>query len=67
MRSPAALTRRKNSAEIIQNRGAHIQLTALQMVAKSGGKIISSEEQFEEAALSKSLPRPVMVFFTAPW
>lgn len=67
VRSPAALTRRKNSADIIQNGGAHVQLTALQMVAKSGGKIISSEEQFEEAALSKSLPRPVMVFFTAPW
>jgi len=37
------------------------------MVAKSGGKIITSDDEFEEVALTESLPRPVMVFFTAPW
>jgi thioredoxin 1 len=42
--------------------------TALQMaVGKSSGRIINSEEDFAEAALSSSIPRPVMVFFTAPW
>ena len=37
------------------------------MAAKSGGKIVTSEEEFEKLALSESNPRAVMVFFTAPW
>ena len=36
-------------------------------VAKTGGKIITTEEQFAEVVLSKNTPRPVMVFFSAPW
>lgn len=42
--------------------------TSLHMaVGKSSGRIINSEEDFAEAALSSSISRPVMVFFTAPW
>jgi hypothetical protein len=36
-------------------------------VAKSGGKMIDTEEQFSELVLAKDVPRPVMVFFSAPW
>lgn len=36
-------------------------------VAKTGGKMIDTEEQFSEIVLAKDVPRPVMVFFSAPW
>lgn len=36
-------------------------------IAKSGGKMIESEEQFARMVLSKALSRPVLVFFSAPW
>ncbi|KAG7344315.1 thioredoxin [Nitzschia inconspicua] len=36
-------------------------------VAKTGGKMIDTEEQFAETVLAKNVPRPVMVFFSAPW
>lgn len=36
-------------------------------VAKSGGKMIQTESQYEEMVLSPELPRPVLVFFSAPW
>eukprot|EP00545_Synedropsis_sp_CCMP1620_P014803 CAMPEP_0119012412 /NCGR_PEP_ID=MMETSP1176-20130426/6714_1 /TAXON_ID=265551 /ORGANISM="Synedropsis recta cf, Strain CCMP1620" /LENGTH=126 /DNA_ID=CAMNT_0006965367 /DNA_START=415 /DNA_END=795 /DNA_ORIENTATION=+ len=37
------------------------------MVAKSGGKLIHDETEFSDNVLKSDLPRPVMVFFTAPW
>lgn len=43
------------------------QATTLQAIGKSGGILIKSEDEFEQVALSESLDRPVMVFFTAPW
>jgi hypothetical protein len=36
-------------------------------VAKTGGKMIDTEEQFSKLVLAKDVPRPVMVFFSAPW
>jgi hypothetical protein len=36
-------------------------------VAKTGGKMIDTEEQFAEVVLAQDIPRPVMVFFSAPW
>ena len=36
-------------------------------VAKTGGKLISTEQEFSDNVLSKDLSRPVLVFFTAPW
>lgn len=39
----------------------------LQAVAKSGGKMIVTEEMFTKNVLSKDIPRPVLVFFSAPW
>ena len=35
----------------------------LQAVAKSGGKMITTEEMFTKNVLSKDIPRPVLVFF----
>lgn len=36
-------------------------------VAKSGGKMILTEEMYSEFVLSRDVPRPVLVFFSAPW
>lgn len=36
-------------------------------VAKTGGKMIDTEDQFAEVVLAKDVPRPVLVFFSAPW
>lgn len=36
-------------------------------IAKSGGKMIETEQEFKDNVLSKDLARPVLVFFTAPW
>jgi hypothetical protein len=36
-------------------------------VAKSGGRLIETEHQYLEIVLSKDIPRPVLVFFSAPW
>jgi hypothetical protein len=41
--------------------------TFLYMLAKSGGKLITSTEQYVDMVLSPNVPKPVMVFFTAPW
>jgi len=41
-------------------------ITRLQ-VAKTGGRMIDTEEQFAEIVLAKDVPRPVLVFFSAPW
>jgi len=35
--------------------------------AKSGGKMIVTEEMFRKNVLSADIPRPVLVFFSAPW
>lgn len=61
-RPSITFTRRQHAA--LSRKQEH---TALLMAAKSGGKIITSEEEFEKVALSESLSKPVMVFFTAPW
>jgi hypothetical protein len=37
------------------------------MVAKSGGKLINDEREFSDNVLMSKVPRPVLVFFTAPW
>jgi hypothetical protein len=42
-------------------------LRPLDAVAKSGGKLIATEEMFTKNVLSKDIPRPVLVFFSAPW
>lgn len=39
----------------------------LSMVAKSGGKIIESTEEFGKYVMSPESDRPVMVFYSAPW
>lgn len=45
-----------------------IHKSQLSMVAKSGGKPISSEEQFEDEVLANSPPNKLtLVLFTAPW
>ena len=36
-------------------------------IAKSGGKMIETEQQFAETVLSIDIARPVLVFYTAPW
>jgi hypothetical protein len=36
-------------------------------VAKSGGKMILTEDMYSENVLSKDIPKPVLVFFSAPW
>jgi len=41
--------------------------TQLSMVAKTGGKYITTTEQYSELVLNQEAPRPVMVFFSAPW
>lgn len=42
-------------------------LRPLQAVAKSGGKMIVTEEMYTQTVLSKDVKRPVLVFFSAPW
>jgi hypothetical protein len=41
-------------------------LQALQL-AKSGGKLIETEDMYVNKVLAKDSPRPVLVFFSAPW
>lgn len=43
------------------------QHSALFGVAKSGGKLIRTEQEFDDLVLGQRNPKPVMVFFTAPW
>jgi hypothetical protein len=43
------------------------RISALQAVAKSGGKLVETEELFMEKVLARDIPRPVLVFFSAPW
>jgi hypothetical protein len=43
------------------------RLSTFLQVAKTGGKMIDTEEQFSKLVLAKDVPRPVMVFFSAPW
>jgi thioredoxin 1 len=40
---------------------------ALSMGAKTGGKLISTSNEYTELVTSTAAPRPVLVFFTAPW
>mmetsp|Transcript_10259 Transcript_10259/g.24495 ORF Transcript_10259/g.24495 Transcript_10259/m.24495 type:complete len:226 (-) Transcript_10259:468-1145(-) len=47
-------------------RGARISSSQL-AIAKSGGKLMETEQQFAETVLSKDIARPVLVFYTAPW
>ena len=42
------------------------RISALQF-AKSGGKMIDNEEMYSQEVLRKDTPRPVLVFFSAPW
>ena len=44
-----------------------ITTTTRLQVAKTGGRMIDTEEQFTELVLAKDVPRPVLVFFSAPW
>lgn len=36
-------------------------------VAKSGGKMIETAEEFEDFVLAEDSPRPVLAFFSAAW
>mmetsp|Transcript_10311 Transcript_10311/g.29904 ORF Transcript_10311/g.29904 Transcript_10311/m.29904 type:complete len:170 (-) Transcript_10311:193-702(-) len=36
-------------------------------IAKSGGKMILTEDMYTQNVLAKDVPRPVLVFFSAPW
>jgi thioredoxin 1 len=40
---------------------------ALFMGTKTGGKLISTCDEYTEFVTSTAAPRPVLVFFTAPW
>jgi hypothetical protein len=40
---------------------------ALFMGTKTGGKLISTLDEYTEFVTSTAAPRPVLVFFTAPW
>lgn len=40
---------------------------ALFMGTKTGGKLISTCDEYSELVTSTAAPRPVLVFFTAPW
>ena len=46
---------------------ARISETRLQAVGKSGGKMIETEDQYNSLVLSDETPKPVLVFFSAPW
>lgn len=35
--------------------------------SKSGAKLIESTEDYQQAAMSPEVNKPVLVFFTAPW
>jgi hypothetical protein len=37
------------------------------MGTKTGGKLISTLDEYTEFVTSTAAPRPVLVFFTAPW
>jgi hypothetical protein len=39
----------------------------LHAVAKSGGKMIETEDQYNNMVLKSNSARPVLVFFSAPW
>lgn len=49
----------------------HVQnqqiLRPLSAIAKSGGKMILTDEMYAESVLSKNNSKPVLVFFSAPW
>ena len=34
---------------------------------KSGGKLIKTGDMYNDIVLAKGSPRPVLVFFSAPW
>jgi thioredoxin 1 len=37
------------------------------MAAKTGGRLIATSAEYTEFVANTELPRPVLVFFTAPW
>jgi thioredoxin 1 len=39
----------------------------LNVVGKTGGRLIETIEEYEESVLNSDSSKPVMVFFTAPW
>ena len=41
--------------------------TAINVVAKSGGKMIETVDEFASTVLAEDTPRPVLVFFSAAW
>uniref|UniRef100_A0A7S2U7M0 Thioredoxin domain-containing protein n=1 Tax=Attheya septentrionalis TaxID=420275 RepID=A0A7S2U7M0_9STRA len=41
--------------------------SSLTMIAKSGGKLITTSEEYGGQVLDPSINRPVLVFFSAPW
>lgn len=52
---PTLVTRHRQTSSLLRG------------VAKSGGKLIVSEEEFGSSVLSPNAVKPIMVFFTAPW
>mmetsp|Transcript_108110 Transcript_108110/g.161723 ORF Transcript_108110/g.161723 Transcript_108110/m.161723 type:complete len:174 (-) Transcript_108110:41-562(-) len=43
------------------------RISELYAVAKSGGKMIETDDQYNSVVLESNSPRPVLVFFSAPW
>jgi hypothetical protein len=43
------------------------RILELHAIAKSGGKMIETEDQYNKLVLETNIPRPVLVYFSAPW
>jgi hypothetical protein len=52
---------------LLQARERSRSTGALFMGTKTGGKRISTLDEYTEFVTSTAAPRPVLVFFTAPW
>mmetsp|Transcript_7042 Transcript_7042/g.14535 ORF Transcript_7042/g.14535 Transcript_7042/m.14535 type:complete len:218 (+) Transcript_7042:211-864(+) len=64
---PSSKTMRISRTETTLERST-LKASSTQLgIAKSGGKMIETEQEFTDNVLSKDLSRPVLVFFTAPW
>jgi len=63
--TPKTSTQSKHASQ--QDASKQSRLRPLTAVAKSGGKMILTDEMYTENVLAKDIPRPVLVFFSAPW
>mmetsp|Transcript_6499 Transcript_6499/g.9189 ORF Transcript_6499/g.9189 Transcript_6499/m.9189 type:complete len:187 (+) Transcript_6499:344-904(+) len=65
--SESFVVNNNNRAVSFATKSAVKRTTQLSMVAKTGGKYITTTEEYSESVLDPDAPRPVMVFFSAPW